>query len=372
MIILLIFFFLITPLFIEYLASRFNFLNKVGPVLISYGVGLVIAQFIDHTEELKSVQTAVSGVAIMLALPILLMDLKLASLRSIAGKTAISSLIALLVVTVVVVTSYQYFQHRVDDGWQIGGMMIGIYTGGTINLASIQRALGVSQDTYIAVHTFDTLWTTIYLFGLLLMSGQFSFKKKKSHGTHWKPIKRFFDALPWLKKETLHNTGAQVGIAILVAALSVGAGFLFKEDIRDAAIMLAITTIGVGAAVLIPKTTIKVSTGPGNYFLNMFGLALASMADFHNIIGADVDLIWWIAVVLFGSFILHFMLDRIFKVDLATTLVVSVAFICSPPFVPVISKSFRRNDLLLPGLVVGVLGYIIGNYLGVIVAYILK
>lgn len=372
MIILLLFFFLITPLFIEFLASRFNFLNKVGPVLISYGVGLVIAQFINHTEELKSVQSAVSGAAIMLALPILLMDLKLASLRSIAGKTAVSSLIALLVVTVVVVSSFQYFNHRVDNSWQISGMMIGIYTGGTINLASIQRALGVSQDTYIAVHTFDTLWTTIYLFGLLLMSGQFSFKKKKDVEMQWKPVKRFFDALPWLKKEMIKNSGIQIGIAMLIAGLSVGAGYLFKEDIRDAAIMLAVTTFGVGAAVLIPKTRLKVSTGPGNYLLNMFGLALASMADFHSIIGADIDLILWIAVVLFGSFILHFLLDKIFKVDLATTMVVSVAFICSPPFVPVISNSFRRNDLLLPGLVVGVLGYIIGNYLGVIVAYILR
>lgn len=372
MIILLIFFFLITPLLIEYLASRFNFLNKVGSVLISYGVGLVIAQFINHTDALKSVQTAVSGAAIMLALPILLMDLKLSSLRAIAGKTAVSSIIALVVVSLVVAISHQFFKGRVEDSWQISGMLIGIYTGGTVNLASIQRAIGVSQDTYIAVHTFDTLWTTIYLFGLLLMSGQFLFKKKKSNVNEWKPVKRFFDALYWLKRKTLKHTFAQIGLAIVIAGLSVGTGFLFKEDIRDAAIMLAVTTFGVAAAVFISKTNIKVSIGPGNYFLNMFGLALASMADFHNIIGADVDLILWIALVLFGTFILHFVLGKLFKVDNATTMVVSVAFICSPPFVPIISKSYGRNDLLLPGLVVGVLGYIVGNYLGVIMAYVLR
>lgn len=372
MIVLLLVFFIITPLFIEYLSARYNFLNKVGTVLISYAVGLLFAQFIDHSEDLKTIQTAVSSAAIMLALPILLMDLRLKSLRAIAGKTAISSLIALVAVSLVVVLTHQFFKDRVENSWQISGMMIGIYTGGTVNLASIQKALGVPQDTYIAVHTFDTLWTTLYLLGLLIMSGQFSFKKKGVVTKDWKPTKRLFEALFWLKKTALKNTLIQVGLAIIVAGLSVGVGYLFKAEIRDAAIMLAVTTIGVVGAIFVSKSDLKISTGPGNYFLNMFGLALASMADFRNILHSDADLILWIAAVLFGSFILHWGFSKIFKVDNPTTMVVSVAFICSPPFVPVISKSYNRNDLLLPGLVVGVLGYVIGNYLGVIIAYILK
>lgn len=372
MVVLLILFFIITPLLIEYLAARFKFFNKVGTIMVSYAVGLVVAQFMEHTDTLKSIQTSVSSAAIMLALPILLMDLKLSSLKSIAGKTAVSSLIALVVVTVVVAISNLYFKDRVTDSWQIGGMLIGIYTGGTVNLASIQKALGVSQDTYIAVHTFDTMWSTLYLFVLLVFSGQFSFARNKTKKSGWKPAKKIFDALYWLKKSALKNTLIQVLLAILVAGLSVGVGFVFKPDIRDAAIMLAVTTIGVLAAVIISKTNVKVSTGPGNYFLNMFGLTLASMADFRNIIHADSDLIFWIAAVLFGSFILHFMIGKICRVDSATTMVVSVAFICSPPFVPVISKSYKRDDLLLPGLVVGVSGYVIGNYLGVLIAYFLK
>ncbi len=372
MIVLLLLFFILTPLFIEYMAARFQFLNKIGTVLISYGIGLLLAQFIMHTDALKAVQTAVSSAAIMLALPILLMDLKLSSLRIIAGKTAVSSLIALVAVTLVVAVTHYFFESRVENSWQISGMMVGIYTGGTVNLASIQKALGVSQDTYIAVHTFDTLWTTLYLLGLLLLSGQFSLRKEKREDHGWKPATKFFEAIYWLKKSALKNTGLQIALAILVAGISVGLGYLFKPDIRDAAIMLAVTSVGVLGAVVVNKTGMKASVGPGNYFLNMFGLALASMADFRNIVHADSDLILWIAVVLFGSFLLHYVGGKLFKVDNPTTMVVSVAFICSPPFVPVISKSYRRNDLLLPGLVVGVLGYVVGNYLGVLLAFILK
>lgn len=371
-IVFLLIFYLVTPLILEYLAIRFHFLNKIGSVLLSYGIGLALAQFIQHTDVLKQVQMNVSGVAIMLALPILLMDLRLSSLKSVVGKIAISSIIAMVSVVFVVGVSYQFYKDTIGDSWQIAGMMVGIYTGGTINLASIQQALGVSQDTYIAVHTFDTLWTTIYLFVLMLYSGQFSFKKNTGTKEEWHTTKRFFDAIYWLKRDVLKNTGIQLGIAILVAGFAFGAGFLFRQDIRDAAIMLLLTTFGVCAALLVSKTSLKISSGPGSYFLNMFGLALASMADFRNIIDASPSLISWIAIVLFGSFVLHFVIGKLFKVDTATTMVVSVAYICSPPFVPIISKSYRRNDLLLPGLVVGVLGYVIGNYLGVLVAFVLR
>lgn len=371
-IVFLLIFYLVTPLILEYLAIRFQVLNKIGSVLLSYGIGLALAQFIQHTEFLKQVQMNVSGLAIMLALPILLMDLRLSSLKSIVGKIAISSIIAMVSVVFVVGVSYQFYKDTISDSWQIAGMMVGIYTGGTINLASIQQALGVSQDTYIAVHTFDTLWTTIYLFVLMLYSGQFSFRKNTGAKNEWHATKRFFDAIYWLKRDVLKNTGIQLGIAILVAGLAFGFGFLFRQDIRDAAIMLLLTTFGVCAALFISKTSLKMSSGPGGYFLNMFGLALASMADFRNIMDASPSLISWIAIVLFGSFVLHFVIGKLFKVDTATTMVVSVAYICSPPFVPIISKSYRRNDLLLPGLVVGVLGYVIGNYLGVLVAFVLR
>jgi uncharacterized membrane protein len=44
----------------------------------------------------------------------------------------------------------------------------------------------------------------------------------------------------------------------------------------------------------------------------------------------------------------------------------------SPPFVPVVAAAMRNKEVVVPGMIIGVIGYAIGNYLGVAIAYLLK
>jgi uncharacterized membrane protein len=46
--------------------------------------------------------------------------------------------------------------------------------------------------------------------------------------------------------------------------------------------------------------------------------------------------------------------------------------ICSPLFVPVIAAAIGNKKVIVSGLTVGIIGYAIGNYLGYIVAEVLK
>jgi uncharacterized membrane protein len=59
-------------------------------------------------------------------------------------------------------------------------------------------------------------------------------------------------------------------------------------------------------------------------------------------------------------------------VDADTMMVTSTALICSPPFVPVIAGAIRNREVIVPGLTVGILGYAIGNYLGYLIAILMK
>jgi uncharacterized membrane protein len=51
--------------------------------------------------------------------------------------------------------------------WKISGMLVGVYTGGTPNLASLQLALEVDPSTYVMTHTFDMLLSAIFLLFLI-------------------------------------------------------------------------------------------------------------------------------------------------------------------------------------------------------------
>ena len=63
--------------------------------------------------------------------------------------------------------------------------------------------------------------------------------------------------------------------------------------------------------------------------------------------------------------ILHALLCKIAKIDSDTMLITSVSAICSPPFVPVVATSLKNNAALVSGLATGIIGYAIGNYLGI-------
>ena len=69
---------------------------------------------------------------------------------------------------------------------------------------------------------------------------------------------------------------------------------------------------------------------------------------------------------------MHVFIAKLFKIDADTVIISGSALICSPPFVPVIAGALKNREIILTGLTVGIAGYAVGNYLGVLIAFILK
>ncbi|HJH09207.1 MAG TPA: DUF819 family protein, partial [Psychrobacter pasteurii] len=61
-----------------------------------------------------------------------------------------------------------------------------------------------------------------------------------------------------------------------------------------------------------------------------------------------------------------------FKVDADTFVITGAAAIMSVPFIPMIASSTKNKALLFPGIAVAVMGYVLGNYLGIAMAYLLR
>jgi uncharacterized membrane protein len=64
-------------------------------------------------------------------------------------------------------------------------------------------------------------------------------------------------------------------------------------------------------------------------------------------------------------------LCRLLRVDVDTFLITSVAAIMSPAFVPMVARSLKNPGILMSGMATGILGFAIGNYLGISVALLL-
>ena len=100
---------------------------------------------------------------------------------------------------------------------------------------------------------------------------------------------------------------------------------------------------------------------------------MASMADFSQLnLSEGLNQIAFLVVAVFGSTLLHALLCKIMRVDADSMVASSVAFINSPPFVPMMVVAMKNKQVLIVGLGAGIVGYALGNHFGVLMASLLN
>ncbi|MBQ3949373.1 MAG: DUF819 family protein, partial [Bacteroidales bacterium] len=62
---------------------------------------------------------------------------------------------------------------------------------------------------------------------------------------------------------------------------------------------------------------------------------------------------------------LQILFAKMLKIDGDSVMVCSVALINSPPFVPLAAALLNNKDIVILGITIGLLGYMLGNYLGI-------
>jgi len=71
-------------------------------------------------------------------------------------------------------------------------------------------------------------------------------------------------------------------------------------------------------------------------------------------------------------FVVLFGLGRFFRMDIGVLTIASVATKAGPPLVVPVAEVKGWRHLVLPGIIVGMLGYAIGNYVGYGVAHVVR
>ena len=151
---------------------------------------------------------------------------------------------------------------------------------------------------------------------------------------------------------------------------------LFSKNNQTVVAILAITTLGLFASTIPAVNRIKKTFQLGMYFILVFSLVVASMADLGKMLSNEnseflISILLYIVLAVVGSLLLHSVLSWIFKIDVDNFLITSVALSMSPPFVPVVAAALKNKIIVISGLIIGIIGYAIGNYLGVALAFAL-
>ncbi|MFO8234176.1 MAG: DUF819 family protein [Bacteroidales bacterium] len=378
--IILVIFYVFFPMLILYLCRKIPMINKLGAVVIAYAVGIIVGNISVLPPESESVQNILTIITVPVAIPLLLFSANIRSWFRMAGKTFLSLVAALIGVVVVVASGYLLFRtDSLQDMWKISGMLVGVYTGGTPNLASLKMMLDVNPDIYIITHTYDMILSSIYLLFLITIGRAFFswFLSPYPEGQHGNSLKmsQLDGQDPYygiFRKGTVIPLLKAFLISVAIFGIGGGMSLLFPENAQMVFVILVITTLGILMSLIPSINRIEKTFELGNYFILIFSLVVASMADISDFSGAAPNLFYYISYVVFGGLLIHILLSAFMKVDSDTVMVTSTALVCSPPFVPVIASAIKNREVIISGLTVGILGYAIGNYLGYITAQLLK
>ena len=306
----------------------------------------------------------------------LLFSLDVRNWLRMAGKTITSLLLILVSVTVMAMVCHLVFGPRIQEGWKVAGLMIGVYTGGTPNLAAIKTALDVAPSTYLAVHTADTVVGAVYILFAITVAQRifsrllpaFAFAGTDDDA----PLNDVNDYSGILRPAVAGGLFKALGLSVLIFAVGGGLSLVVPPSLSMTTAILAITTLGIGASLVERIRHIPMTFQLGQYLILVFCLAVASMADLTRLVHTAPILVLYVVAMVFGTMLLHLILAAIFRVDTDTVIITSVAAICSPPFVPMVAGALKNREIIVSGLTTGIIGYAIGNYLGVLCAYLFK
>ena len=76
----------------------------------------------------------------------------------------------------------------------------------------------------------------------------------------------------------------------------------------------------------------------------------------------------FIAFIMLVALVIHLILCRIFKVEGDLFVVGQVGLLCSPPFIPPVVGAMGNRKVLISGIVIGLVGYAVGTYLGLMLS----
>lgn len=324
------------------------------------------------------------GVSILLGIPLVLFSENVIKWARMAKTTFISLLLGVASVVIMVIIGYYLFRNTIPDIWKISGMMIGVYTGGTPNLAAIARGLNVDQNLYIITHSAELVIGAVTILFLITGAKPLFSKWLKPYptGTNPKPEQTldapdFENYEGFFQSSNLKSLLKAFGVAVAIFLASYGLTFFFEGETKNTVAVLSVTTLGIVASLVPVINKIRSSFQLGMYFIYVFCVMVAAQADLVSLFSSDnivllTDLILYIGVVLVGSLLLHALLSKIFGINVDEFIITSTALSNSPPFVPVVAAAIRNKEIVVPGMIIGVIGYAIGNYLGVAVAYLLR
>ena len=341
--------------------------NILSPVVMAYVIGIAISFFkLIPLSEMFS--DYISKVSIMIAIPLLLFSADIMAWINHAGKTVLSFGYA-VVAALIRATLFAYlYMDKIPEAWNQSAMLLGVFTGGTATMQAVGIGLDVKTEIFAVLNSAEILWGGIYLLFLTSFAPKF-------YGIFLPEYEYDDNSIEYVEDEKSINYKTMlisIALATGIVAISVGASFLFFNGLESSTfIIIAITTVAVVFSFYQPVRDLKNSFEAGEYLLLVFCVAIGMISDFRKLIEEGGEVVLFAGGCMILTILIHLVLSVISKIDRDTTIITSTAAIYGPAFIGQIASVLKNRQIIFAGMATGIIGYVVGNYLGISLGKIL-
>lgn len=353
--------------------ERFPWGRKYSGVMLLITAAIVLANLrIIPTKA--PVYDVVWDYLVPIAIPLLLFEADLKRIIKESGPTLIAFVIGSATVVAGVVIGVFLFDLGTKEA-ELAGIFTGTYIGGGLNFAAVAEATGMQESTSLAAAiAADQVITNLHFLLIILIPGIAWIANRY-------PTHHMDNAVVFSKESDgavhriadLSVAGLAFSLALAFALAAIGKVIADLVGIPDYSI-LVITLLALMTATLLPKQVKRLSgyRESGNVLMFIFLASNGAGADIWELIEIAPILFLFAGVIIVVHLVLLFALGKLLRLDLAELAMASAVCIGGPASAPALASAKGWRDLLLPGLLLGSLGYAIGSFIGVSVTEFLR
>lgn len=359
-----------------------KWLGQVSGILITMIVMSILSMshvvpVASNPKQKVEVYEMIFNYFIPLAIPMMLMGSNITRIIKEGGKLLVAYLIGAVGV---IIGSYLafYLINLGSDSGKTAGVISATLIGGSMNFIATGEILNFSThplfSATIAVDNFAANAYILLLFAIPSMkfSSRFFVKPKieNREATEKNP-----------NEETFSITMERIALSVLIAAAIAAAGNYISDLIqkvystRMSTSILIITVLAVLMANLFPKRLKKLEDTAfaiGLWMMYIFLAAIGASTNLADMLRVGPAVLGFYLTIMFFHLIFLMALAKLFKLDVYEVIVSSAANIMGPSVAAPMAASLGQKKLITPGILVGILGYVIGTFVGVTIAMTLS
>ncbi|HRK55267.1 MAG TPA: DUF819 family protein [Cyclobacteriaceae bacterium] len=258
------------------------------------------------------------------------------------------------------------------EAYKLAGQFTGTYVGGGMNFAALGRAFDTNSDLFTAGIAADVIITAIWLVVCLAAPVLLTRKTDATETLEELPKDETYTI-----EQSLYRSDGSMKIAHMAVLVTVVFGTIWISEALGKQIpalpeILWLTTLVLLAAQIPYIKNISGGAMLGNYLLLLFLASNGAKSVVANIITVGPAVFYFAVgtIAIHGIFL--FGVGYLMKIDAGTLAVASQANVGGSSSALALASARGYTDKILPGIAVGLLGYAVGNYLGLVVGNIMQ